>query len=866
MTEKPPPIEEPDQAGPASDARLAEVLRGETSSQSLRRELTSEQSEQSEDLLARLDALDFVHQVVGGTTEVPTQIAEYRIKGLLGKGGMGTVYLGYQEELEREVALKVLSPAWSADPTMRKRFRAEARATAALHHRHIVPIYDYGEAQGMLFFTMERVEGMSLDKHIAAARRMQRKPMQPLKAAHRFAGVADALGLAHRRRLLHRDVKPGNILVADDGTLALTDFGLAKALDQVSARLTSKGGGFLGTLHYASPEQALGSELTPASDLYALGVTIFEAVTGELPFAAKTTEALLQSILHGTPRRLRDLVPKAPRDLDAVVEKLLSREPGDRYQDGEALARDLLRIRDGEPVHIRRLPMHVRIYRRARKNPGLSSAIAAAAVLLLVTVFLLTVWRREKGQSLASRHQNHLVQIATDVGNELGPQSGPIPLLQSLTGVAYPSSEPSRAVLRALELAHNELPDDPIVLDMQRSYTEDPLPAASAMLHAGLGFEAVLLYDEAIKDANTTRIGGERDLAVELRLYRLYVARGVANLSAAMARVNAARTDLALASYLRPGAKFPQSLLAVLEVIESSDVYNAVEDLEQELANAAAERVAVTGHLLWTVAGLRPLRGSNLMHFPLTYPQRRAMHDLAVRLLGGEPGELAVPGRPTGLAGRLADLARDALDHLADPTALRAATEKARAEITRCVSPQSPLYGWVGVLQLIERPIQRGDLVGGDGQPLRPSLQLAAWESLLLLEPERETMALWLPRFEELFRNEPNLPGMLRVAARIHTRAGSSRAPDLIRSWIAAAEGEPHAQLCRMRLHLANKDFVAAMDDAMVAVQRSVNRRNACAEIVRLCGLVSDEVDTATRLAILGWQQPFKAQLAAEER
>ncbi|MBP8302208.1 MAG: serine/threonine protein kinase, partial [Planctomycetes bacterium] len=207
----------------AADARMADMLRGSTSGAELRRELVSDDTEQASDLLARLDALDFVQQVVGGSSDVPTRLGDYTIKGLLGRGGMGTVYLGWQEELEREVALKVLSPHFSSDSTMRKRFRAEARATAALHHRHIVPIYDYGESQGMLYFAMERVDGMSLDKHIAAARRSSRLPMDPLEASRRFAGVADALGLAHRRRLLHRDVKPGNILVGSDGTLALTD-------------------------------------------------------------------------------------------------------------------------------------------------------------------------------------------------------------------------------------------------------------------------------------------------------------------------------------------------------------------------------------------------------------------------------------------------------------------------------------------------------------------------------------------------------------------------------------------------------------------------------------------------------------------
>src|SRR5262245_13054024 len=277
---EPQPVEEPRDA---ADERMAELLGSPSSGAELRRQLQRESTAEAADLLSRLNALDFVHQVVGESTDLPDRLGDYRITGVLGRGGMGIVYLAWQEELEREVALKVLSQSWSADPTMRQRFRAEARATAALHHRHIVPIYDYGEAQGQLFFAMERVDGLSLDKHIAASRRVGRPPLEPRDAARRFAGVADALGLAHKRRILHRDVKPGNILVGADGTLALTDFGLAKALDHASVDLTTRAGGFLGTLHYSSPEQALGRELGPASDLYSLGVTLFEAVAGQLP-------------------------------------------------------------------------------------------------------------------------------------------------------------------------------------------------------------------------------------------------------------------------------------------------------------------------------------------------------------------------------------------------------------------------------------------------------------------------------------------------------------------------------------------------------------------------------------------------------
>lgn len=860
------PVPPADDAAPGTgtdgaDERMAQFLQRGSSGAILRRELQAADDETSGDILSRLNALDFVEQVVGATTDVPSQLGGYAIKGLLGRGGMGTVYLGYQADLEREVALKVLNPNFSADVTMRKRFRAEARATAALHHRHIVPIYDYGEAQGMLFFAMERVDGMSLDKHIASARRREQPAMDALEACRRFAGVADALGLAHRRRLLHRDVKPGNILVAGDGTLALTDFGLAKALDQASARLTSKGGGFLGTLHYAAPEQALGADLSQASDLYSLGVTIFEAVTGQLPLSGSTTEALLQSILHGTPKRLREVQPKAPRDLDVVLEKLLSREPQDRYQDGEALARDLMRIADGEPIHIRRLPWHVRLWRRARKNPVLSGAIVATAALTLVTVALATVLRREKGVSLVSRHQNNLVEIAKDIGNELGSPWGTPPLLEALTGVVQPHVPPSEGILRSLDVAEREVHEDPTVAAMLRAYVEDPLPIASAHLREGRGYEALRLYDGAILEAIPTRTG--RELAVELRLYGLYLGRGTANLTAAVARLTDARTDLALAAYLRPGAIYPRALLAVLDVVQDSDVLGAVQRLERDLGTASTERKRVVGLLLWAAAALQPPQGANLMEFQIGYEKRRALHELAARWLPSPPDQVVGCGQPTGFSALLARGAREALERSGEPDQFRRLIERSRDLISRCVHPESPLQGWRSVQQLLENPGLRGPLPDADGRALPPHLQLAAWEDLLRISPPRQLVSVWLPRFEELRRNHPSLRGMHRTAAHMHYLAQSAEAGQMLDNWVAEGEGDPQAHVLRLRWRLLRQDIDAALDDAMAAVQLAALRDETLQEIVVVCEQIAGELDMGVREKTLAMAQSFKALLGA---
>ncbi|MEC8253608.1 MAG: serine/threonine-protein kinase [Planctomycetota bacterium] len=852
----PDPSPEEDPRHSDADRRMAELLRGGSGTADLRRALEGEDSAESTDVLSRLNALDFVEQIVGSDHDLPERIGGYEIKGLLGRGGMGTVYLCWQRELEREVALKVLSREFTADPTMRKRFRAEARATAALHHRHIVPIYDYGEAQGMLFFAMESVDGMSLDKHVSTARRVGKQPMEPLEAARRFAGVADALGLAHRRRLLHRDVKPGNILVAADGTLALTDFGLAKALDRASAHVTSKDGGFLGTLHYASPEQALGRELTAASDLYSLGVTMFEAVSGQLPIAGKSTEALLQSILYGQRQRLRDFISKPPRDLEAVLDKLLSREERDRYQDGEALARDLLRIADGEPVHIRRIPLHVRAWRRARKNPLLAGALLAVGIFLIATLALLSGLIKEQGRGRESRYENQLVAIERSVSEEPGSPWGPRPLFSSLTGTMVPDQRASEQILATMAAASEEMPDDERVEAMRAAYESDPSPEASLYLEVGRGFEARRLFDEAIVEAVAQRAAG--DPAADLRLYRLYLGRGVAELTASVALPDDARTDLELASFLRPGAAFPLALLDMLEVVQSEDVAAAVTRLRDRMVAAPPERAWTVGMLLWSASGFRPIVASNLMDFDLEHGRQRAIHELAVELLDEQPDTCVPEGAPTGLAAKFAELCGRALGSRADPAALRSITSPLASGVESAVRPGAAMNGWRFLPQLISRPGQRGPLLDQRQEPLSAELQLATWRCLLALEPKSALIQLWLGRFDEFRSENPGLRGVIEVAARMHLLAASDEARFWADRWVATAGRDPAALLCRMQVNLVEGLLPAAQDDAIAAVQRAIEPTQALRQVIQL---VEEQVARAAPGAAAGM-----AEMAASFR
>ena len=862
MTEQ--PQRPPEQFEPA-DQRMAEMLDRSTGSVEMRRTLQGDDSAESADLMARVNALDFVQSVVGENVDLPTRLGDYQILGVLGRGGMGVVYLAWQEDLEREVALKVLSQAYTADPTMRQRFRVEARATAALHHRHIVPIYGYGEAQGQLYFAMERVDGLSLDKQIAAARRAGKKPLEPLDAARRFAGVADALGLAHRRRLLHRDVKPGNILVAADGTLALTDFGLAKTLDHASASLTRNSGGFLGTLHYSSPEQAAGRELSPASDLYSLGVTIFEAVTGELPHESKSTEAVLQSILHGRPRRLRELIHKPPRDLEAVVDKLLSREPQDRYQDGEELAKDLVRIADGDPVHIRRQPVVLRIYRRVRKNPVLSATIAAAAVLLLTTFFLINTVRKEKSVNLQARHQATLAAIVRAVGADAGDVCGPEPLFRTLTGVPAPSAaSPSAAIAMLLERATKEQPDDPQVGAIRAALTSDPLEAASELLRRGRGNQALGLLREAIAE----QLRKSEEYSAQMRLYRLYLASAVANLTASVGRLGDARTDLARATFLRPGAVFPLVLDVVLQIGDAEDIEVALRVVEREHEKAAPMRRAAIGRLLVALAGLQQPAGANILDLPLSFADRRAVHQLGARWSAEVAGaDLATAPQTESLDTRLATMAAALLQTSGTGARLKDAVAALVGEVRQAVHPQSLLQRWQGMVQLLEQPKSTSALLDSEGRPLSAQQQLASWAAFLQSGPSSRAVQDRLDRFDMLQSRYPSLLGMTQLAARLHTEARSARAGALANAWVQDVPEDPDALDCRMKTWLAipsaradiGDALARALDDAMTCVQLAADRKAILARVVKAWEMAAvDAIRTEHRAAMLATAATFQ--------
>ena len=261
-------------------------------------------------------------------------LSHYRILEKLGRGGMGDVYVAFDSRLNRRVALKILPPEVAASAEHRKRFEKEARAVAALNHPHIVTVHSVEECQGIHFITMELVEGKTLSEVIS-------QHGLPLKSFFEIAiPLADALSSAHEHGITHRDLKPSNIMVSDEGRLKVLDFGLAKvraraaeaALSELPTQSRTEAGRIVGTVSYMSPEQAEGKPVDHRTDLFSLGIVLYEMLTGKNPFLGDSVAATLSAILKDTPRSVTELNPEVPRELGRVVRRCLSKEASRRYQ------------------------------------------------------------------------------------------------------------------------------------------------------------------------------------------------------------------------------------------------------------------------------------------------------------------------------------------------------------------------------------------------------------------------------------------------------------------------------------------------------------------------------------------------------
>jgi len=254
----------------------------------------------------------------------------YRLLELLGQGGMATIFRARDSQLDRDVAVKVLRPEYGSDPEFLERFRHEAQAAASLSHPGIVSVYDYGTDPAGPFIVMELVDGQDL-----ATLLRRRGPLPPAQAARVASEVAHALGAAHARGLVHRDVKPGNILVTTDNRIKVADFGIARAVADSGVTMP---GTTLGSVHYFSTEQARGESATPASDVYGLGIVLYELLTGQRPWTGDSAAAVATARLTGAVPSPRSVNPAIPAALDAIDRRALALDPSDRYENGREMA------------------------------------------------------------------------------------------------------------------------------------------------------------------------------------------------------------------------------------------------------------------------------------------------------------------------------------------------------------------------------------------------------------------------------------------------------------------------------------------------------------------------------------------------
>jgi WD40 repeat protein len=399
-----------------------------------------------------------------GALRLPRRFGDYDLLEEIARGGMGVVFKARQVSLGRTVAVKMILGGLLASSSDIDRFRAEAEAAAKLDHPGIVPIIEVGECDGNHFFSMAYVEGRSL------AARLVDGPLPPREAAQLLGTLCGAVQYAHNHGVIHRDLKPANILIDGEGRPRVTDFGLAKSLQDDSGRTAS--GQVLGTPSYMPPEQAAGKldSVGPAADVYALGAVLYSLVTGRPPFQAASSVEMLRQVLENEPLPPQDLNPGVPKDLETIILKCLEKSAAERYVTARDLGDDLQRFLDGRPILARPIGRWEWDWRLCRRNP-VSAALVGAVGLLLVAIAVISAIaafeyrgqlnRAESAEqeALAKSWDSYLVAArAGRISHRPGQRFGSLRAIEKALALPVPSGR-SKDELQTEAIASLLLPD-----------------------------------------------------------------------------------------------------------------------------------------------------------------------------------------------------------------------------------------------------------------------------------------------------------------------------------------------------------------------------------------------------------------------
>jgi serine/threonine protein kinase len=392
----------------------------------------------------------------------------YQLLNELGRGGMGAVYKANDYSRDRIVAMKILPSELAYTRTFMQRFEREIETLQRLRHPNIVQMYDVGEVDELRFYCMEYVDGGSVERRLEVEGRF------PLADAVDIAyQVTEALEYAHAQGVVHRDIKPANILLIREGTAKLTDFGVAKVVEATQVTVTS---GIVGTIEYLAPEQATGGAITPATDIYSLGATLYEMVTGRSPFQADTPTQILHKQLHSLPEQPKYLRPEMPDRLNDAILKMLEKQPERRISSAQALKRELERIKVQLALHGR--PLSAEVLRRQRSWQDWIPLGMGLGLLLLVGLFLYHSLRPRTAEELFADAQRAFATQEYDVTlarvEELQTRFPQSPLLGELDTLQ--------------EQAHERLAVVEGVRDLRRDVTRRELSARGELRRARSNF------------------------------------------------------------------------------------------------------------------------------------------------------------------------------------------------------------------------------------------------------------------------------------------------------------------------------------------------------------------------------------------